>query len=115
MSGNGIVFLGCHELGGYLLPRLVDDGIRPECVVTLAPNSAAGISGYQDLRPIASELGIPSRVASSLDMKTSEDLQFFREEGFSVLIQGGWPRLIPEAVLSSLTVGAVGVHGGPDP
>jgi methionyl-tRNA formyltransferase len=114
MSDSRIVMLGCHELGGYLLPRLVDDGFRPECVVTADPGSAAGISGYQDLRPIASELGIPSRIVSSLDMKAPEDRQFFGDQAFSVLIQGGWPRLIPAEVLSSLTVGAVGVHGGPD-
>src|SRR5690349_3645175 len=88
ISDKRMVFLGCHNLGGYLLPRLANDGIRPDYVVTLAPDAAAGISGYQDLRPVASELRIPSRVAASLDMKTPEDLQFFREEGFSVLIQG---------------------------
>jgi methionyl-tRNA formyltransferase len=116
MSVEGVVLLGCHDLGAYLLPRLVDDGLAPSCVVTVGPETASShsISGYRDLRPVADSLGIPSRVAAGIELTEASDQSFFRESRFSVLIQGGWPHLIPGDILASLQVGGIGVHGGPD-
>ena len=39
---------------------------------------------------------------------------FFKDGKFDLLIQGGWQRLFPQAILESLRVGAIGIHGSCD-
>jgi methionyl-tRNA formyltransferase len=117
MSADRIVMVGCHELGGHLLPRLVEAGINVDLLLTISRSvaEAEGVSGYVDLEPLARQLGIPVRIAERYSLEADDDLAMFERERFSVLIQGGWQRLIPRRVLDALEVGAIGVHGSADP
>ena len=47
-------------------------------------------------------------------MKNEEDIEFFSEENFDLMIVGGWQRLFPESVLDTLKIGAIGGHGSSD-
>ena len=116
MSGNGIVMVGCHELGEYLLPRLAAAGILPAALVTITPAEAGrrDVSGYADLRPTAKRLGIDVYEAEGYSLTSAADQAWFEAGGFDLLIQGGWQRLFPESILATLRVGAVGVHGSAD-
>ena len=116
MSGDRLVMVGCHELGAFLLPRLAAAGIRPVVLVTIPPTLAAQnqVAGYSDLRPLAGSLGIDVHEARTYSLTDQADVAFFRDGQFDLLIQGGWQRLIPAAILETLRVGAVGVHGSPD-
>jgi methionyl-tRNA formyltransferase len=116
MSGDRIVLAGCHEAGAHLLSRIVARGVPISCIVTLSPEQGKqyGVSGYVDLRPFADEHGIPVHTVESYSLSDGSDVAFFQAQRFDLLIQGGWQRLFPVAILRTLRVGAVGVHGSPD-
>jgi methionyl-tRNA formyltransferase len=72
------------------------------------------ISGYKSFEPLAKQYNIPIRYVKKYSLKEESDLRFFKENKFDLLIQGGWQRIIPEEILNTLRVGAIGVHGSAD-
>jgi methionyl-tRNA formyltransferase len=100
-----------------MLERLIADGIGFDQFVLLTPEQGQryDISGYKDLRPLANAHGIPVFVPQDYSLKQKDDLRFFQEQRFDLLIQGGWQRLFPDELLRTLRIGAVGVHGSADP
>ena len=72
------------------------------------------VSGYYDYRPLAKKMNIPIYVPETYSLNSRRDINFFVEEKFDLLIQGGWQRLFPEEVLNSLRIGALGLHGSSD-
>lgn len=111
-----IVMCGCHEYGYYLTQGLIEAGVRFSHFVVLNPqqNERYQISGYHYLADVAQEHGIPVYEPTEYSLQHSSDLGFFAEHRFDLLIQGGWQRLFPQAVLDTLSIGAVGVHGSAD-
>jgi methionyl-tRNA formyltransferase len=116
MSGKKIVMCGCHELGYYLVASLLEKGITFDYFVSLTPEQSLknNISGYKDFLPIAEKHKISIYYCKKYSLKDPEDIGFFKEHKFDLLIQGGWQRLFPNEVLETLTIGAVGVHGSSD-
>lgn len=111
-----LVMCGCAEIGANLIGHLLAAGVRFSHFVALTPVQAAkyAVSGYADLRDLAATHGIPVYVPCSYALTDPRDLAFFRDNRFDLLIQGGWQRLFPAAVLETLSIGAVGVHGSAD-
>lgn len=111
-----IVMCGCHVSGEALVRGLAESGIEFAAFVCLTPEQGVKekVSGYFDFRPMAESLGVPCYVPKTYTFKDPEDLAFFEEGNFDLLIQGGWQRLFPEKVLNALSIGAVGVHGSAD-
>lgn len=111
-----LVMCGNHAGGVKAIEGLVAAGYRFEVFVCLTPQQAAqhGISGYFDYRPMAEKLGVPVYIPQSYALTAADDLAFFREGRFDLLVQGGWQRLFPAEVLSSLLIGALGLHGSAD-
>lgn len=111
-----LVLVGCLESGVELAERLVARGIRFAHVVSVHPDdpAVATISGYRDYTDFAERHGIPIHYVRDYALRHADDVAFFAEHRFDLLIQGGWQRLFPTEVLATLGIGAVGVHGSSD-
>jgi methionyl-tRNA formyltransferase len=111
-----LVMCGNHVGGEPVIRGLLDAGFEFAWFVAQSPRQAAeaGVSGYFDYRPLAVERGIPVYEPESFALTADADVEFFRQQRFDLLVQGGWQRLFPEAVLETLSIGAIGVHGSAD-
>ena len=116
MLNKKIVLVGCLEEGWDLFQSLSKNGVNFDHIVTVHPSDKEkhAISGYKDFSDIAEKYNIPIYHVRSYSLKDQADIDFFREHKFDLLIQGGWQRLFPEAVLDTLSIGAIGVHGSSD-
>jgi methionyl-tRNA formyltransferase len=116
IKGKKIVMCGCHESGWDLVKILLDHGITFSYFVTISPQKAEeqNVSGYCSFEDLAEKYNIPIYVANKYSLKSEEDLSFFEEHKFDLLIQGGWQRLFPDNILKTLSIGAIGVHGSAD-
>ena len=108
---------GNHVGGVPIVLGLLEAGHRFAYFVCQSPAQAEqeGVAGYHDYSSLAREHGIPVHVAERFDLTGPSDLALFREQRFDALVQGGWQRLFPQAVLETLRIGAIGVHGSADP
>ncbi|WP_321469667.1 formyltransferase family protein [Halarcobacter sp.] len=113
MLDKKICMIGCHEVGYNIIKYLLENGIKINYFVILSPHQGKKyqISGYFDFTSLASKYNIPIRYPKLYSLQEQEDLDFFREHNFDLLIQGGWQRLIPKKVLDTLSIGGIGVHG----
>ena len=113
---NKIVFCGTHVGGRLAFESLLQAGYQIDAVVCITPEKAEQlkVSGYLDYAPLAEAHGIPLYRPEKYSLKGESDTAFFEENQFDLLIQGGWQRLFPEPVLSTLKIGAIGLHGSPD-
>jgi len=111
-----IVFCACCEVGLPLLKKLLKDSVRIDYIVsfTKEQDDKFSISGYFDYSDIAKEYNIKQYIPKSYNFKDNDDLYFFKENKFDLIIQGGWQRLFPELVLNEISIGAIGVHTSPD-
>lgn len=117
MSGDlKLVMCGCTEYGRYLVSKLIDKGLHFSQFVVLTPEQGERyqVSGYADLRTLAEKYDIPVYIPHDYTLSHPDDVAFFAQHRFDLLIQGGWQRLFPEALLATLRFGAVGVHGSAD-
>lgn len=113
---NKIVMCGNVSVGQYYIPHIIKSGIKIDYFVCLTPEQGKkyNISNYFDYRPMAQEFKIPYYTPQSFDLKAQQDIDFFEQHNFDLLIQGGWQRLFPENILNTLNIGAIGVHGSSD-
>jgi methionyl-tRNA formyltransferase len=95
---------------------LLQAGYSFDAFVCLSPRQAEeySVSGYFDYRPMAKQYDIPLYIPETYSLSSKTDQAFFEEQKFDLLIQGGWQRLFPEAVLKTLSIGALGLHGSAD-
>jgi len=115
-QGNQLVFCGCHEGGIKAFEGLINSGFYFSAIVCLSPEQGQRyqVSGYHDYRPLAQKHNIPMYIPKTYALTAEEDLAFFQNGNFDILIQGGWQRLFPCQVLSALKTGALGLHGSAD-
>lgn len=112
-NNKKIVMCGCHEGGILAVESLISEGYQFSAFVCLTPEQGEkyGISGYHDFSPLAKKHNIPVYVPEKYTLDSDKDRAFFADNKFDLLIQGGWQRLFPEPILSSLSIGALGLHG----
>jgi len=108
-----IVICGCTEAGFETLEFLLEQNITISYIVSLNDEQAKkwNVSGYCSFDKLSKKYNIPIYYPKSYSLKEKEDLDFFQHHSFDLLILGGWQRLIPDDVLSTLKIGGVGVHG----
>lgn len=113
MKQSKIVMCGCHIGGLDPIKHLLDNGIKIDYFVILTNQQAIeyNVSGYYNYAPMAQKYDIPIYYAKSYNLKAEEDLEFFSQHKFDLMIQGGWQRLFPDDILKTLIIGAIGVHG----
>ena len=115
-GSSNIVMCGSHEGGLIPIKSILELGYRINTFVCLTPEQASkyNISGYFDYRPLAEMYGISVYIPTTYSLTSPQDIEFFTEKSFDLLIQGGWQRLFPQDVLSTLRIGALGLHGSSD-
>jgi len=108
-----ICMVGCGEVGYHIVKNLIEEGLKFSYFVTLTKDQAIKnkVSGYIDFSDLATKNNIPIYYAKKYSLKDEEDLLFFEENKFDLIILGGWQRLIPDEILKTLTIGAIGGHG----
>ncbi|HWY12491.1 MAG TPA: formyltransferase family protein [Bacteroidia bacterium] len=108
-----IVMCGNHIGGKPIIEALLAAGYKFAYFVCLTPEQAIenNVSGYYDYTPLAKEHNISVYIPENFTLKSEKDLNFFHENKFDLLIQGGWQRLFPGEVLNTLSIGALGYHG----
>lgn len=116
MNDAKLVMCGNHVGGEGVVRALLEADYRFSWFVCQSPEqaAAAGVSGYYDYRPLAEEWGISYYTPEKFSLDADADIEFFRSQRFDLLVQGGWQRLFPSAVLETLRIGALGVHGSSD-
>ncbi|MBX3099071.1 MAG: hypothetical protein KF761_05775 [Salinibacterium sp.] len=99
-----------------LAERLIATGVKFSHIVSIHPDhkAVAQIAGYSDYTSFSERHGIPIHYARDYGLGHEDDLDFFREQRFDLLVQGGWQRLFPTTMLNTLKIGAIGVHGSSD-
>jgi methionyl-tRNA formyltransferase len=95
---------------------MVEQGIAIDQIVTIDEECGRRnqVSGWYDFNKVAQKFDIPIHYVNRYDLKHPDDINFFKQHKFDVLVQGGWQRLFPDEVISSLQIGAIGVHGSAD-
>jgi len=111
-----IVVVGCLTVGWELINSLLEEGLTVDWIVTITPEKAvkAGVAGYIDFTDLARKYQVPVYYAEKYSLTSEADIQFFAEQNFDLLLQGGWQRLFPEHLLKTLAIGALGIHGSSD-
>ena len=113
MQDQRIVMCGMHETGWEVLRSLLENKRKISYIVTIDKDTAlkANASGYKPFQDLAQKFDVPIHFLKTYNMKDPDDIAFFERENFDLLIQGGWQRLFPEEILSTLNIGAIGMHG----
>lgn len=107
---------GCLEVGYNVMKDLLKNGIEISYFVTITSEKATQqkVAGYKSFDSLAKKYNIPVYYAKKYSLKAPEDLAFFEEHKFDLLLQGGWQRLFPDTILNTLSIGAIGIHGSAD-
>jgi methionyl-tRNA formyltransferase len=113
LNNPKIVMCGCLETGWEVVRYLLDNDIPITYFVTITHEKAKQqkVSGYENFEDLSKKYNIPIYYADKYSLQSEKDLQFFKNNKFDLLIQGGWQRLFPEDLLKTLKVGAIGIHG----
>lgn len=113
MTDCKICYLSTHISGAVKLDFLQGRGLAIDCIANPAPDSpcVAGVCGYHDFASQAERYGSTLYRPHSLALDDPRDADFFRDNGFDILLISGWQRLVPQVVLDTLRVGAVAEHG----
>ena len=116
MKQKKLVMVGCAESGYHVIKELLESGFKFDYFVTITKEKAiqANASGYFDFSVLAKKYQIPVYYCEKYALKSHNDIQFFKEQQFDLLIQGGWQRLFPDEILKTFSIGAIGIHGSAD-
>lgn len=113
MNDKKIVMCGCTEAGINMIDYLFSNGIIISYFVSLTPEQAQQyqVSGYVSFEEVSKKYNVPIYYPKTYSLKHENDIQFFKQMSFDLLILGGWQRLIPQEILTTLTIGGLGFHG----
>lgn len=73
------------------------------------------ISGYMDLNDFCKRNNIKVISPSKYDLRSESDIEKINKLEIDIIFVIGWQRLIPKSILASLSIGAFGMHGSPEP
>ena len=114
---NKIVLCGIQEQGKEIIRFLYDNSISVTHIVTVSKETATKNKcddtwvNYED---ISKELKIPIYYAKSYSFKHEDDINYFKDNKFDILLLGGWQRLISHEILNTIKICAIGQHGSPE-
>jgi methionyl-tRNA formyltransferase len=111
--GADFVVLGCLEETRDTLRHLARLGVLPDRLIGLRAEEARRqkVTNYVDLHPVARGLNVECSEVGSYGLKDGADIELFRTLSPAILAVVGWQRLLPEVVLSTVRVAALGFHG----
>ena len=108
-----IIFLNCVESGHELLIHLLENNIKINYIVSLTDDQAKEfkVSGYKDFSDISKKYNIPIYYPEKYNLSGEKDVDFFTTNNFDLMMVFGWQRLVPDNIIKSLNIGALGAHG----
>jgi len=108
-----VAYASCTEAGFEVLRNLRREGHRIDEIISLTPEQAESnaVSGYYSFDEFARIEDIDVYYPETYELETEADRRHFESLGADVLVVNGWQRLIPGDILSTVTHGALGVHG----
>lgn len=108
-----IALCGIHRQGLDIARFLSSTGHSISHLVTIGEDCAARnkAAGWVSYREFSERSGIPLYEARTYALKDPNDRAFFDTQHFDIIVLGGWQRLLPEEVLRTLGIGAIGQHG----
>jgi methionyl-tRNA formyltransferase len=113
-----IVLIACCEYGYDIYSRLLSEKkIKINKIISLLPSQAKkyNVSGYFNYQKFAKKYNIEVYYPETYSLKAQKDFNFFKENNFDLMLMGGWQRLIPNNILETLKIGALGFHGSANP
>ena len=108
-----ILYVTCAQNGLDGLEHLVARGRPLAAIVTISPEVAekASVSGYVDVGPFARSHGVRTIVLGSYQLR-AEDVAAVE---YDLIVVNGWNRLLPDELISTARLGAIGLHAGHPP
>ena len=108
-----IGIFGCGSTTYELARRLLASGIEITDCITIDAIEAdkQSASGYIELLPKMSEMGISVHVMDSYGLKGEEDRRRVVDLNLDLAFCIGWQRLLPSWCLDSVRLGVFGMHG----
>lgn len=110
-KGKRIGVVGNHLTTVDLINELIREGYVISCIINMNDDLKGEISGYVDLAVFARRHKIKIIRPKTYSLKHEEDIVNISKEKLDILLVFGWQRLIPEWLLTSLSIGAFGTHG----
>jgi methionyl-tRNA formyltransferase len=112
-----IAFAGSKTTTLECLEAFIADGFKVDLLITLTPEAGLkhSVAGYCDLRQFAAQHQIRIYHPETYSLKSDVDQSNLTKENIDCLLVIGWQRLIPEWLLSNLSIGAFGMHGSSEP
>lgn len=109
---NNIVVFGCKSTTKFLCEFLISIG-KLKCIITIDEGLAKknDVADYYSLSDFALKNDIQIYFAKSYSLNDNHDLSFCNKLGIDLAFVIGWQRLIPKPILSSIKIGAFGMHG----
>ena len=110
---NNIAVFGCKSTTLFLLNALHRSGCKVSHLITIDPlqGEKNEVADYYDLKSEVEAMGIQVYSAKHYALKNDEDQQRINGLNIHLAYVIGWQRLVPEAILDGLAVGAFGMHG----
>lgn len=113
--GRTIALAGNQSTAADVLRWLTRAGYRIDPVIAVGPEFAPEISDYVDMEAVARQHGANLVRPPSYAMDDQDSRALFEDRDIDLLVSAGWQRIIPEWLLSQLTIGAFGMHGSAEP
>ena len=117
VSEKTVSVAGCKTTTLECMAGLIRDGFAIKNLLTLSPKQGEKqkVAGYCDLEAFAKKNNINVVYPQTYSLKKDLDSQAILSLKIECLVVIGWQRLIPEWFLTSLKIGAFGMHGSPEP
>lgn len=109
-----ITILGNHQSTAALIESLIEDGLKPDLLVTLgqeAMGKANIANAAEDLAGWCHERGIAVHECAGYRLISERDRAFFAENEFGIGVCTDWQHLLPGHVLDAFDAGVFGFHG----
>jgi methionyl-tRNA formyltransferase len=116
MIEKKIVLCGIQEQGKDIISFLYEKGIKVTHIVTITKNLAKenhSETSWVSYSDVSLEYDIPIYYAKSYSLTHDDDVKYFTESDFDILLLGGWQRLISSTILNTITF-PIGQHGSSD-
>jgi len=110
-----LCFLSTQAFSMPTLQYIARGGQHEVTVCSITPERAdqSKVAGYGDYEALAGRLGLPFRAVEAFNLASAADEAFFQAQRFDAILALGWNRLIPDAILESTQLGAIGSHTSP--
>lgn len=108
-----IVLCGIQKQGEDIIKFLYKNDIKITNIVTISKEVAIRNSSdgtWVSYENIAKKFNISIYYAKSYKLDSAEDIKYFEDNNFCILLLGGWQRLISEKILNTIKY-PIGQHG----